>query len=141
MPANPSICCDDDSVTVGCCPNPVPETMTATIQNPPGCTGSSGPLTGTVSWIPAIGEWQGNILVCSVALNIYLRCQGTGVNSFGMGIDWDDTGTCQAPEAASLNSGSCDPFYLSFTTWTQEVRPDCPCCVGAVIQFTIEFTD
>ena len=127
--------CAGPDIEVGCCENPLPETLTFTLTDAGNCSCYDG-LTGTATWSDAESGWRGVInseAACGLddgtqvaTIEVILRC----VSADEITYDWEievnttcsggGTGNTWVPDEPSL---SCDPLYVR----TEDIL-DVACC-------------
>jgi len=110
-------------VTVDCCENPIPETLTATF---------TGALSGTatLTYDSGAAQWIG-ILSCGALLDVKVWCESDAWSyTIRKNSAEPDANAinCEASGFGTVTEVSCDPLVLTFSSSTAS---GCPCGVGS----------
>lgn len=114
--------CDEagGGIDTPCCPNPVAETLYATLSST-GCSGLDG-VTVTMNYIGPY-NWTGTFTCDSVTWNATIVCTG-GVWEFNL---FDDDLDC-LDETINFDDESCDPFLMEGSISATTGEPCGTCC-------------
>lgn len=136
------VCCDGTGgggndppggVTVGCCENPVPTTLTITLASTD-CPALNG-ATGTLTHISGV-YWEGGVTADgkTIGFGMYCSAPASGCQEFtlshpdlliGVGT-YDCT---PLPVGAAASGCTCDPLVLS---WGSLGLQEAGCCMGSI---------
>lgn len=142
--------CDNCGLQRNCCPNPIPETLTATIVNDSGCECMDG-ISGTLVHDVVDDEWRGTITVprCTgdFEIDLTLECgeliPSGNCRCFSLGTV---EASCDSGRLdVSPDSGcSCDPLSLTFGVYSSDCGGDCggpPGCSDTACTYKIAITE
>lgn len=112
-------------ITTGCCENPIPQTLSATIMS---------------TWTSCPGEdigieliWDGEFWTGSAPfggsheITLSLECAGSDISGFVLHASWTDN--CSPPQQYNPQSGSCSPMELEFAGLGLD---SVDCCDGGI---------
>jgi hypothetical protein len=114
-----------DTVTVGCCPDPLLAVLHATFTGGTGTCACLTDVTVPLAWSAVFSRWQFDGSLCAVAgCTCFVAC--------GAGNVWQFGGLNNSPFALTAASGpSCSPLSLPFNSLT--IPPAIGnCCTGSV---------
>ncbi|OAI46877.1 hypothetical protein AYO44_10500 [Planctomycetaceae bacterium SCGC AG-212-F19] len=99
--------------TTGCCPDPLPSTIHATVPAGTGCPCLDGTVVPLV-FSSVTQSWSGSAVVCaSETLTIDFRCAGTSCEDATLGITLDNHGTVDPVPV--VGGCSCTPLHMEFS--------------------------
>lgn len=119
----------DDTVTVGCCPDPVPKTLYLTVVASNTCTCLDGSYT--MLYDEGSGTWKTTFSACSGTVTFTLLCLGTDQTDWSLAVS--GCGTI-GPIAAGLTA--CGPLDLNWTDASPWASLSC-CSLGATINLRV----
>lgn len=130
------VCCTP-FIEVGCCPNPIPPTLKATIihnsdDGPGDCSAWNG-ASGTLVFDETDSRWKGSVVPgCGEIMDLEFYCGAMGSDCNDFLIDWLIRPTCTSPASATGVSPddppqcTCDPVFAEFSIGFDS--SGCLCC-------------
>ena len=143
--------CDNCGLQRNCCPNPIPETLTATLLNDSGCECLDGISTTLVHDVME-DRWEGTITVprCTGDFKIDLTLECNAIIPSGncrcFSLDTSEA-TCDSGRInVSPDSGcSCDPVSMTFGVYNSDCGGECegsePGCADVACTYKITITE
>lgn len=110
---DPSCACEtgtsgEGESEVGCCPNPIPNTLTGTFNGGTGDCNCGDGTEVTLVWDMDNNNWTGDTTFCGNAITVKLNCTVDNTT-----FDGTVTGDCST--SGNTSPTSCDPFLISLT--------------------------
>ncbi len=143
--------CDNCGLQRNCCPNPIPETLTATIVDDGGCECMDG-LSTTLVHDATEDNWIGTITVprCTGDFEIDLTLECGAIIPSGncrcFSLDTVEADCDSGRLNISPDSGcSCDPLSLTFGVYSSDCGGECaesgPGCSDVACTYKIKITE
>ena len=117
------------NITVDCCVNDIPCSLTCTVSNVSNC--ACGAVSITLLWDSEDLNWQGSGTFCSTNINLTLRCPGGSSSCSDFRLDFSFDSGCQGSATKSPKGSpacACDPLDITFNDLT---FTNLDCCDGA----------
>jgi hypothetical protein len=100
-------------IVLGCCPNPLPETLHATIPTGSGCPCLDGVVI-ELDYDAATQSWKGSAIVCaSETLSLVFQCGTTSCDDATLSLTFDNHGSV-GPVTTNPGCG-CSPLQMTFS--------------------------
>ncbi|MFQ5732190.1 MAG: hypothetical protein ACE5KM_09565 [Planctomycetaceae bacterium] len=130
---------------VVCCPDELPETLTATFTNVSGCGNLN---TKTISLVhnSVTGKWEATATICNDEWTLTFYCNPVNPDCTGFRLDWAITqnGCGTSPTSASgmtPDSGcTCTATTLSVVFSQGMAASGCGCCDGQSTNWKVTIT-
>jgi len=134
---NPTGCCE---VPTPCCPNSLPDTLSASITSCSNCPGFVG-QEFTLRYVAAESAWKGTASFCGNTYFMKVQCINNAPR-FSIVLDNQDPMGCGLNATTFSDSATCSPVNAVFTDVNTNNGPNCSgCCTGSFGMATVVVTE